>query len=164
MDLRRYQDGDAPALLAVFLSSVREIAARDYRPEQIAAWAPADLDPTAWASHLRALRPWVVTVDGDIAGYADLQPQGHIDHFFVAGAWAQRGVGRLLMHHLHGEAQRQGVRELTADVSKTAEPFFARHGFTVVERRFPERRGVVLENARMRKVVGNEPLPGWWSD
>lgn len=64
-----------------------------------------------------------------------------------------------LMHHLHGEAQRQGMRELTADVSKTAEPFFARHGFTVVERRFPERRGVVLENARMRKVVGNEPLP-----
>jgi len=42
---------------------------------------------------------------------------------------------------------------LTSNVSKTAEPFFALHGFHVVERRFPVRRGMMLENALMRKAL-----------
>src|SRR3546814_6868699 len=48
-----------------------------------------------------------------------------------------------------------GLAELTSNVSKTAEPFFALHGFQVVERRFPVRRGVTLQNALMHKVLVN---------
>jgi len=151
MDIRRFRSGDETALFHVFYSAIHGIASRDYTRDQIEAWAPADLDPNLWASHLSNLRPFVAEVHGEIVGYADIQPNGYIDHFFVAGTHPRQGIGSSLMNRIHEEARALGVEELTSDVSKTAEPFFALHGFHVVERGFPIRRGVMLENALMRK-------------
>lgn len=39
--IRPYAPDDLDATLDVFAASVRRIAARDYTPEQIAAWATA---------------------------------------------------------------------------------------------------------------------------
>jgi len=55
------------------------------------------------------------------------------------------------MNRIHEEARLLGLKELTSDVSKTAEPFFIRQGFQVVERKSPVLRGIVLQNAFMRK-------------
>ena len=41
----------------------------------------------------------------------------------------------------------------TTNVSLTAEPFFSKSGFTAKQRHQVERAGVVLDNARMRKVL-----------
>ncbi|WP_338405184.1 GNAT family N-acetyltransferase, partial [Achromobacter xylosoxidans] len=151
MEIRRFRTGDEGALFQVFLSAVHDIASRDYTAAQIEAWAPTDIAPEEWASRMRDLRPFVVEVEGEIAGYADIQPNGYIDHFFVSGAYPRQGVGTLLMSRIHDEAKLLGISELTADVSKTAEPFFLHCGFQVVERGFPILRGVTLQNALMRK-------------
>lgn len=60
------------------------------------------------------------------------------------------------MAHIHAEARCLGLAELTSNVSKTAESFFTRTGFHVVERRFTVRRGVTLENALMRKTLSSQ--------
>ena len=86
-----------------------------------------------------------------IVGYADLQPSGYIDHFFVSGADARRGVGRALMQRIHARAAELQLAQLFADVSLTAESFFERFGFRVVERQLAEVRGARLRNARMVK-------------
>lgn len=151
MEIRRFRTGDEGALFQVFLSAVHDIASRDYTAAQIEAWAPTDIAPEEWASRMRDLRPFVVEVEGEIAGYADIQPNGYIDHFFVSGTYPRQGVGTLIMSRIHDEAKLQGITELTADVSKTAEPFFLHCGFQVVERGFPILRGVTLQNALMRK-------------
>ena len=39
MILRDYAESDGPATLDVFLRAIRVTAARDYTPEQVAAWA-----------------------------------------------------------------------------------------------------------------------------
>ena len=78
---------------------------------------------------------------------------GYIDHFYVSGHHPRRGIGTTLMDHLHGEARRMAVQQLSADVSITAQPFFARHGFVIVAQRMPMVRGVVLSNALMRKAL-----------
>lgn len=153
MEIRRFRSGDEVALFHVFFTAVHEVAARDYSPEQINAWAPADLDAEAWMDRVRSNRPFVAELDEKIVGYADIQPSGYIDQFFVSGGHPRRGIGTMLMARIHQEAISLGVQELTSDVSKTAEPFFLRHGFQVVERRFPVRRGVMLENALMCKKL-----------
>ncbi|QRG80116.1 GNAT family N-acetyltransferase [Citrobacter sp. R56] len=153
MIIRRFNNGDEIALFSIFLSSVHTIASHYYTHEQIEAWAPADIDPKQWAIHMRELRPFIVEMDGEIAGYADVQPNGYIDHFFVSGTYPRQGVGTLLMNTIHEEARQLGIGELTSNVSKAAEAFFLRHGFHVVERGFPVRRGVVLQNALMRKKL-----------
>jgi putative acetyltransferase len=153
MKIRRFARGDEQALFRVFLTAVHVVAAKDYSPEQIAAWEPADFDATVWALRVQRTRPFVAELDEEIVGFADLQPTGYIDQFFVSGLYPRRGIGSMLMAHIHQEAEALGLNELTSDVSKTAEPFFLRHGFHVLERRFPVRHGVVLENALMRKVL-----------
>ncbi|AKM47859.1 GNAT family N-acetyltransferase [Edwardsiella anguillarum] len=153
MKIRRFRHGDEMTLFRVFLSSVHTIASRYYTREQITAWAPADIDPEQWASHMRELRPFIVEINGEIAGYADIQPNGYIDHFFVSGTCSGQGVGTLLMNRLHEEAIRLGVSALTSNVSQAAERFFMRHGFHVVKRGFPVCRGVRLQQATMRKNI-----------
>ena len=73
---------------------------------QLQAWAPAEYDAAQWAERLRTNRPWVAEVDSCVTGLANLQPSGYIDHFFVAGDHARRGVGRALMARIHSAAQQ----------------------------------------------------------
>lgn len=153
MHLRRFRAGDEPALYRVYFSAVHQIASRDYSLEQVNAWAPVERDEELGDNRMRAINPFVVELDDEIVGYANVQSSGYIDHFFVSGFKPLLGIGRMLMERIHKEAELLCLAELTADVSKTAEPFFARHGFQVVERRSPVRRSVVLHNALMRKVL-----------
>ena len=48
MNIRRFINGDETALFRVFFSAVHDTASRDYTPEQVDAWAPADIDPDLW--------------------------------------------------------------------------------------------------------------------
>jgi putative acetyltransferase len=93
-------------------------------------------------------------MNGELVGYADIQPSGYIDHFYVSGLYPRRGIGSLLMNRLLQEAEILGAGVLTSDVSKTAQPFFEKFGFVIVEQRRPECFGVVVPNALMRRGPG----------
>lgn len=149
--IRNFRPGDEAALFQVFFSAVHGLACRDYTPAQTQAWAPADMDQDLWAQRMQTLKPFVAERGGEIAGYADLQAQGYVDHFYVSVQHPRQGIGTRLMLHILAQADSRGLAELTAEVSVTAEPFFALHGFQVLERRWPVRRGVVLANALMRR-------------
>jgi putative acetyltransferase len=151
LHIRRHQEGEEVALFEVYYSAVHLIASRDYTPAQIQAWAPRDLDPMLWDRKIRDIKPFVAELDDQIVGYADLQSSGYIDHFFVSGNHPRRGIGAMLMKRLINEATALGIPEMTADVSRTAQPFFEKFGFEVVEQRFPVVRGVEIPNALMRR-------------
>ena len=153
MHIRPFHPGEERALHAVFLSSVHGLACRDYTREQIEAWAPLTTDPAAWAERIRELRPFVVEHASDLVAYADVQTNGYIDHFFVSARYARQGVGSMLMGHLHAIAGAHSITELSSDVSRTAQPFFEKFGFTLKKQRLPVVRGVVVPNAHMRKVL-----------
>lgn len=153
MIIRDFRIGDEMALHAVFYSAIHRTASRDYSREQIEAWAPEPFDREAWTQRMRAIRPFVVEDAGEIVAYADVQPDGYIDHFFVSGSRARQGIGSLLMRRIHEAAQAQAISELTSNVSRTAQPLFERFGFVVVEHRSPVTRGVVVPNAFMRKSL-----------
>jgi putative acetyltransferase len=154
MLIRPYVTREEMALLAIFQSSVRILAAQDYTPEQIDAWSPRELTDdmrAQWTARIRANYPWVVEVGGAPAGFADLQPTGYIDQFFIAAAFAGQGIGTALMAHLENVAVERGIGRLFAHVSLTAQPFFSRHGFSIEEERTSVIRNVVLRNALMSK-------------
>lgn len=153
MKIRRFSPGDEAALFNVYFSAIHDIASRDYTKEQIYAWAPADLDQELWRNKMCAIRPFIVELHDEIVGYADVQESGYIDHFFVSGRHPRKGVGALLMDRIHAEAKELELNEMTSDVSRTAQPFFAHYGFHVAEHRYPVRRGVTIPNALMRKVL-----------
>src|SRR5690349_14446064 len=101
MHIRVFRPGDEPALWEVFFSAIHETAAAQYTPAQLNAWAPAQPDLVVWGQRMRGINPFVAEAQGVIIGYADLQHDGYIDHFFVAPSVARQGVGSALMQHLH---------------------------------------------------------------
>lgn len=151
--VRAYQDTDAPNLRDVFLSAVHGTASHYYSPPQIEAWASRLHDAAAWQQKMAALNPFVAELNGNIAGYADLQADGLIDHFFVAAETSRRGVGRTLMQALVETARLRQIRDLQAYVSLAAEAFFETNGFQVVRRQTVVVRGVTLDNALMARSL-----------
>jgi putative acetyltransferase len=153
MIIRRCHSGEELALRAVFYLSIHGIARRNYTPQQLDAWAPQIFDADQWIARIRRNKPFVAEVGGRSVGYADLQDDGLIDHFYVEANYAGIGVGSALMNHLHLNARERHIDQLRADVSLTAQPFFERYGFTIVRRQQVEVRGVKLDNAVMAKVL-----------
>ncbi len=157
MELRDYRPEDAGPTLAVFRRAVRTTAARDYTPEQVAAWAPDDLDPVAWAERRARARTRVAVLadvlDGAVAGFTDVDAAGYVDMLFVDPAAARRGVATALLAWAEATARADGATELRTHASVTARPFFAAHGFVVEAEQHPVRRGVTLTNYRMRRPL-----------
>ena len=154
MHIRSFQTSDAAALWQVFHSAVHQLAATHYSPAQRQAWAPDTPDWPAWRLCLQQLRPFVaIDALGQALGYADLQAEGYIDQFFVAPSASHMGVGSHLMQYIHQQATERGLTQLSADVSLNAQPFFTRHGFSILRQQSPVIRGIALSNAHMRKTL-----------
>jgi tetratricopeptide (TPR) repeat protein len=151
--LRDHTPDDAPATLAVFRRAITGTAARDYTPEQVAAWAPDDLDPDAWAARRAAARTRVAVRDGAVVGFTDVDAAGYVDMLFVDPGAARQGVARALLGWAVETATADGATELTTHASITARPFFEAHGFVVVAEQHPVRRGVTMTNYRMRRPL-----------
>jgi putative acetyltransferase len=151
MILRSYRPSDAPVLLALFRETVRRINARDYNPEQIQAWASEEIDPSVWEDRFRD-RFAIVAEEGDvIAGFTELEPDGHIDRFFVSAEHQGMGVGRGLMDRIVAEAHGRGLPRLYLEASITARTFFERQGFVVLGQQTVTVRGVDFLNYRMER-------------
>jgi putative acetyltransferase len=153
MQIRRFNPGEESTLFDIYYSAIHLIARLEYTEAQTNAWAPANLDRDLWVKRIRGINPFVAEVDGVPVGYADVQENGYIDHFFVSGWHPRQGIGKSLMAVLESEARRMGLAEMTSDVSRTAQPFFQNFGFEIVEQRVPVIRGIEVPNALMRKVL-----------
>lgn len=154
--LRKYQPDDASLLRRLFYETVHEVNRLDYTPAQLLAWAPGEEVDEPWRARLAANDPYVCLVGEIPVGFADVQPSGHIDMFFVHFLWQRQGVGRRLMQAIHAEALARGLPLLTSDVSTTARPFFEAHGFRVVARQQVWRDETSLENFRMVRLVSRD--------
>ena len=151
MLIRKYQPGEEDALWQLRYDTVRKVSIQDYSLEQVQAWAPEQVDQQRWRRKIEAIEPYVCVHEEIIVGYADLQPSGLIDHFFVHHQWQRRGVGRRLFNTIETEANRQRLPELIAHVSITARPFFASRGFEVAAEQDVAIGSQVLRNYKMVK-------------
>jgi putative acetyltransferase len=154
MRIRPYVEDDGPATLDVFLRAVRGTASRDYTEEQVAAWAPDDMDLERWARR-RASASTLVAVDGErVVGFADLVDDGHVDMTFVDPGFGRRGVATALLEAVVVTARSRRLDRLTVFASITARPFFERQGFVLDEQVQVELDGVMLTtNAMSRELA-----------
>lgn len=154
MLVRKYQPGEETELWRLYFNTIRTVASRDYTFEQVRAWAPDEVDPERWRRKIEAINPFVCVHEQIIVGYADLQPTGYIDHFYVHHRWQGQGVGKRLFETVESEATLQEIVQLSADVSITARPFFESRGFRVVAPQEVTLGTVILRNFKMTKTIG----------
>lgn len=157
MHVRLARPEDAPQIVRIFYQTVHQVNARDYTPDQVNAWAPEVPDPEEWATRkLQTRITFVADDNGVLAGFGELEENGHIDCLYCHHAHQRQGVGSALYAQIEEHARALGLPCLFAEVSITAGPFFQRKGFSRVQQQTVVRRGVDLTNFLMEKdlVVG----------
>ena len=131
--IRPFRDSDAETLARIFRRAVHEIACCDYSPAQCDAWAPAQRDIKIFVARRKAKPTFVAESGGHVAGFSDLEPDGHIDMLYVNPDFARRGVARALLDHIERLACAKNIARLHARASLTAKPVFERCGFRAVQ-------------------------------
>lgn len=151
--IRPYETADAANPASLFRDSVRSIAARDYTARQLQAWAPDVIDEGKFGQRCETKMTWVAEVGGRIAGFSDLEPDGHVDMLYVHPDFQRRGVARALLHHVEERARRMNLRRLHTEASITARPALEAMGYRVIVPQTVTFRGESLMNYRMEKSL-----------
>ncbi|TBR61957.1 GNAT family N-acetyltransferase [Westiellopsis prolifica IICB1] len=158
MNIRKFHHQDTQEIMQLFYDTVHNINIRDYTPEQVNAWAPQYMNYRRWNEHLHSKMTYVAELDGKIIGFAQLEPDGHIDCFYCHKDFQGMGVGSKLLDTLQTEAETLGINRLFAEVSITAKGFFEHKGFEVINQQTVERRRVKLINYRMDKNISSPSI------
>jgi putative acetyltransferase len=153
IEIRDYRETDGAALADIFQRAVREIARKDYSPVQVMAWAPDAPDTAVFAARRGAKPTFVAEYDGKLAGFTDLDGDGHIDMFYVNPDFQRRGVASAMLRFLAERAQSEKRKRLHSEVSITARPVFERHGFKVLAYQSVQTNGQALGNYRMERLL-----------
>jgi putative acetyltransferase len=129
---------EAKAFLEVHHAAVRAIAAADYPPEIIEAWAPLPISDehveTVLANPEGEIRFVAVVADEILGIGAVVLDRRELRACYVAPHATRRGVGAQIVRRIEQTARDNRLNALWLDSSVTAEPFYARLGYAAVAR------------------------------
>jgi GNAT superfamily N-acetyltransferase len=150
--LRTLRFEDVPATLRLVARAVAFGCRAHYDAAQIAA-VYAAYASTLFVEALGSFESVVVELDGRLAGFAQLDPDGgRLRALFVDADVQGRGLGRVLLAEIEARAARRGCAHVHGAMSLNAVPFYARAGYRA---RGGEERlmstGVVVPIVRMEK-------------
>ncbi len=148
-------DGEAAVVQEIadlFYQAVWRSDDEVYNAEQKAVWAPKP-DYVLWHKRLADKQPWLAKIDQRIAGFIELDPDGHIDCTYTHPDYQGQGVASALYQQLELTASNRDLQRLYVEASIIAQPFFQRWGFSVVKENIIQRDGVTLSNFTMEKLL-----------
>jgi len=151
MEIKSYSAEWAIEIADLFYQSVHAIDPLIYTSEQKEAWATTPPDYAKWSLRLDEKRPFVAIVDGRVAGFIELDADGHIDCTYTHPDFQGMGVGSALYERLLSEARLNNIERLYVEASFIAKPFLEHKGFTVIKENTLQRNGVTLINFTMEK-------------
>ncbi len=153
MDIRTYSEDSAREIADLFHQSVHAIDSSLYSSEQKEAWAPTPVDYEHWAKRLNAKKPFIAFIEGRVAGFIELDADGHIDCTYTHPDFQGRGVASSLYERLLTEAWEKNIKRLYVEASLVAKSFFEHRGFSMVKKNEVHRNGVTLVNFTMEKYL-----------
>ncbi len=151
--IRLFEKQDAEQIAQLFHQTVREVNINDYSINHVKAWAPDDINFRDWVSVCSEKFTYVADDNGTIAGFGELESDGHIDCFYCHKDYQRIGVGSKIYHAIEAKAYELNIHRLYAEASITAKPFFLRMGFSIVKKQQVERRGEIFINYAMEKYL-----------
>ncbi|MBI4781648.1 MAG: GNAT family N-acetyltransferase [Oscillatoriophycideae cyanobacterium NC_groundwater_1537_Pr4_S-0.65um_50_18] len=151
--IRLFETQDVAQVAQLFHDTVHAINSLDYSSSQVKAWAPNNIHFRNWAKVCSSRFTYVADDDGVIAGFAELEPNGHIDCFYCHKNYQRCGVGKKLYEAIEAKAAELTLNRLFVEASITAKPFFERIGFAVVREQEVARRDESFINYVMEKFL-----------
>ncbi|WP_343659558.1 GNAT family N-acetyltransferase [Chryseobacterium sp.] len=149
--IRKGNETDLPEMLSLFKTSIDEVCKKDYDQHQLEAWKSGADNKERWIKVIRDQYVLVAVSGNQIAGFCTLDQGNYIDLLFVHKDYQQKGIASILYNEVEKEVRLHHQMQITADVSKTARPFFERIGFHVIQEQEVNIKGIALTNYKMAK-------------
>ena len=151
--IRLFNPQDAEQIAQLFHQTIREVNINDYSINQVKAWAPDDIYFRDWVSVCSEKFTYVADDNGTIAGFGELESDGHIDCFYCHKNYQRRGVGSKIYQAIEAKANELRIHRLYTEASITAKPFFLGMGFSIIKKQQVECRGESFINYEMEKFL-----------
>ena len=100
MKIVEYSSNRATEIADLFYMSVHAINSAIYSEAQKNAWAPFPIDYIAWKQRLEHKKPYLLIINNQVAGFIELEADGHIDCAYVSPIFQRKGVGTQLLTHV----------------------------------------------------------------
>ncbi|OUC12418.1 MAG: GNAT family N-acetyltransferase [Alkalinema sp. CACIAM 70d] len=159
MDIRLFTPKDTEQIAQLFHDTVRTVNRPDYSLEQVQAWAPENLQFRNWAEVCADRFTYVADDKGVIAGFGELEANGHIDCFYCHRDYQRCGVGRQIYQAIERKALELSLPRLFVESSITAKLFFEAMGFSTICQQQVSCRSEIFVNYRMEKVLSDGIKP-----
>lgn len=143
--------GDLTEMQKLYVDTITTVCKDDYSPEQLKAWTSSIENRQRWTDILTSQYILIAELDNKIVGYITLHNNNYIDLLFVHKDYQRQGIADKLYVEMEKEAIKQKGTFLSADVSKTARPFFEKKRFVIIQEQTNIRQGVEIINYKMSK-------------
>lgn len=153
MKIINYTAEYAATLADLYHRSVHAIDPIVYSDEEKEAWATTPPDYAKWEARLAIKQPYLIMLGDDVAGFIELDDDGHIDCTYTCPNHQGKGVATALYNHIESIAKKRGDKRLYVEASHIAKPFFEKFGFVVLHENKVERNQLVLINFTMEKYL-----------
>lgn len=150
MVIREYKNSDCKEVSELFYDTVHTINAKDYTKEQLDVWATNEIDLEKFNKSLIEHYSLVAVENKIIVGFGDIDETGYLDRLFVHKDYQNRGVATAICDRLE---QKMLKGKVIAHSSITAKPFFEKRGYKVIKEQQVERKGFLLTNYIMEKII-----------
>lgn len=137
----------------LFAETITYVCKDDYTNEQLAVWKSGVENEERWQKVMED-QLILVALHGDkTVGFCTLDQGNYIDLLFVHKDYQHQGIAQALYTQIEQKAIQQEESKLSADVSKTAKPFFEKMGFKVNAEQTVTVKGIDLINYKMSKSL-----------
>ncbi|MGG7436541.1 GNAT family N-acetyltransferase [Chryseobacterium arthrosphaerae] len=151
ISIRKGSLNDLPAMQQLFADTIQVICKNDYNDLQRNAWSAGADNEERWMNVIKGQYVLIAEAENQLVGFSTLDQETYIDLLFVHKDHQHQGIASLLYAKMEEEALRHGQKQLTADVSKTARPFFEKSGFRILKEQTVNVKGIDLINYKMIK-------------
>ena len=131
--IRNAEPGDLAELQILFSETIMQTCQNEYSLNQRKVWSNAVKKTEKWNKSLKEEFFIVAENDGMIVGFSSLKNENYLNLMYIHKDFIRKGIASRLYKKIKTKSIEYGTKKLSADVSKTARPFFEKLGFRVLK-------------------------------
>ncbi|WP_166920815.1 GNAT family N-acetyltransferase [Flavobacterium poyangense] len=151
MNFKKATLSDLKEMQELYVDTIRSVCQKEYNPQQIDVWISGVNNTDRWIEVIRTQFVLLALIENKIVGYGTLKEANYIDFFYIHKDFQRQGIADSILTQIELEAQKEGSKTITSDISITAKPFFEKKGFIVKAKQKNIKEGVELINYKMEK-------------
>lgn len=110
-----------------------ETCQEDYTFRERTAWSNAVKKTKNWNKSIKEEYFIIAEIDGIIVGFSSMKNNDYLNLMYVHKDFTRKGIANKMFENIKSKSIELGGEKLSADVSKTARPFFEKQGFRVIK-------------------------------